>query len=77
MYQAPPKHYLGGEPVFIGNPNDENEELIICQQFDAETRHGTFLLFDAFRVAQGPVATLHLQNPIHLGFHAFFEQTGD
>ncbi|MDP6053296.1 MAG: carotenoid oxygenase family protein [Candidatus Latescibacteria bacterium] len=77
VYQAPPKHYLGGEPVFIGNPNDENEGLIICQQFDAETRHGTFLLFDAFRVAQGPVATLHLQNPIHLGFHAFFEQTCD
>lgn len=75
VYQAPPKHYLGGEPVFIGNPHDENEGLIICQQFDAETRRSAFLLFDAFKVAQGPIATLHLENPLHLGFHACFDPT--
>ena len=73
IYQAPPKHYLGGEPVFIGNPDDPHDGVVICQMFDAEQVTSAFVLFDAFHVAKGPVATLHLAEPVHLGFHACFE----
>lgn len=73
VYKAPPRHYLGGEPVFIGNPASESEGLIICQQFDAEAEQSSFLIFDAYHVGNGPIATIHLENPLHLGFHACFE----
>jgi len=71
IYHAPPNHYLGGEPVFAGNPNGE-DGAIICQVFDAENIKSFFAIFDAFNVAGGPVAMLELNSPIHLGFHACF-----
>ncbi len=73
IYQAGPMHYLGGEPVFINNPNKERSGIIICQVFDAEHTASAFAIFDAFDVADGPVATLRLRAPVHLGFHASFE----
>lgn len=72
LYQAPPLHYLGGEPVFIGDSSDAGTGVVICQIFDAEQVRSAFVIFDAFHVARGPVATLHLNHPIHLGFHASF-----
>lgn len=72
VYQAPPRHYFGGEPIFLGDPDDERRGSVICQQLDAENETMTFLLFDAFDVARGPVAVLPLEEPIHLGFHASF-----
>jgi all-trans-8'-apo-beta-carotenal 15,15'-oxygenase len=72
MYQVLPNHYLGGEPVFVGNPKGE-EGAIICQMLDAEKIQSYFAIFDAFNVANGPVAMLELNSPIHLGFHACFE----
>ena len=71
-YQAPPRCYLGGEPIFLYDPQDEDHGTVICQQFDAENETFAFLLFDAFDVARGPVAVLPLEEPIHLGFHASF-----
>jgi all-trans-8'-apo-beta-carotenal 15,15'-oxygenase len=73
VYQAPPLDYLGGEPIFIGNPVDENAGAIICQIFDAKCLESSFVIFDAFRVARGPVATIRLKSPIHPGFHASFK----
>jgi all-trans-8'-apo-beta-carotenal 15,15'-oxygenase len=73
VYQAPPLHYLGGEPIFISNPQDEKAGAIICQIFDAERIVSAFAIFDAFNVAQGPIARLGLKEPIHLGFHASFD----
>ena len=73
IYQAPPHRYFGGEPIFLGDPGDESRGSVICQQFDAEKETMAFLLFDAFDVAGGPVATLPLREPIHLGFHASFQ----
>jgi all-trans-8'-apo-beta-carotenal 15,15'-oxygenase len=70
VYQAPPLHYLCGEPVFVG---DERAGAVICQSFDAGRVRGSFLIFDAFDVARGPVASLGLEEPIHLGFHASFD----
>ncbi|MBT4136451.1 MAG: carotenoid oxygenase family protein [Candidatus Latescibacteria bacterium] len=74
IYQAPANHYLGGEPVFVGGP-EEKDGAIICQMLDAENLKSFFVIFDAFDVAKGPVATLPLHSPIHLGFHACFEIT--
>lgn len=71
-YQAPPKHYLGGEPLFIPDPDRDGQGAVLCQQFDAAKRQSAFLLFDAFDLASGPVATLHLKHPIPLGFHTSF-----
>jgi len=73
VYQAPPLHYLGGEPIFIRDPNDEKGGKIICQVFDAEQVASAFAIFDAHNVARGPIALLGLKEPIHLGFHASFD----
>ena len=72
-YQAPLFVYLGGEPVFVSNPRDEKVGVVICQMFDAKRVQSSFAVFDAFRVAGGPVATINLREPIPLGFHASFK----
>jgi all-trans-8'-apo-beta-carotenal 15,15'-oxygenase len=71
-WQAPPGCYLGNEPIFLGAPGDESAGVVLCKLFDAGRRHDTFLLFDAFDVAAGPVARLHLEEPTPPGFHASF-----
>jgi len=72
VYQCPSMRYLGGEPVFIAAEGSE-DGLIICQEFDAQKRRSSFLLFDAHRVHRGPVAKLSLKQPVYLGFHAIFQ----
>lgn len=72
VYQAPRHHYFGGEPLFLADPGHARRGTIICQQLDAERRRGSFLLFEAHNVAAGPVAELHLERPVRLGFHAAF-----
>jgi len=74
IYQAPPRCYLGGEPVFIGDPHDARTGVILCQVFDAERTASAFALFDAFHVARGPVGLLHIRQPIPLLFHASFQR---
>ena len=77
IYQSPRPHYLGGEPIFIGNPHDENDGAVICQVFDAQRVVSAFAIFDAYNVARGPIAYLGLKEPIHLAFHAFFDPSID
>jgi all-trans-8'-apo-beta-carotenal 15,15'-oxygenase len=72
VYQAPPFHYLCGEPVFVAAPGGEGGGVVICQVFDAGRAESAFVVFDAFDVAAGPVARLRLKAPVHLGFHASF-----
>ena len=74
IYQAPPMCYLGGEPVFIGDPHDPSIGVVLCQVFDAARTASAFALFDAFHVARGPVALLHLREPIPPLFHASFQR---
>jgi all-trans-8'-apo-beta-carotenal 15,15'-oxygenase len=74
IYQAPTMQYLGGEPIFIGDPHDQNTGAIMCQIFDAEHMTSAFALFDAFHVAGGPVAMLRLREPIPALFHASFRR---
>lgn len=76
VYQAPPHHYLSGEPIFIADPQDEQGGAVICQLFDAAGGTSAFAVFDAFAVARGPVAQLRLPEPMHPGFHASFQGQG-
>ncbi|HVF44371.1 MAG TPA: carotenoid oxygenase family protein [Pyrinomonadaceae bacterium] len=71
IYRPPPFCYLGGEPVFVAGPGGRGG-AVVCQIFDARRGSSAFAVFDAFDVAAGPVATLRLDAPIHLGFHASF-----
>ena len=73
IFLAAPNHYMGGEPVFVGNPEGDGG-AIICQIFDAERIKSYFAIFDAFDVSGGPIAMLALKSPIHLGFHACFDR---
>ncbi len=76
-WQAPPRRYLGGEPVYLG-PHPESGEgapdegLIAIQELDAEARASAFLLFDARDLAAGPVARLPLRSPLPPLFHASY-----
>ncbi|HEU4388553.1 MAG TPA: carotenoid oxygenase family protein [Blastocatellia bacterium] len=72
VYQAAACCYLGGEPILIADPNREDTGVVICQVFDARHGTGAFAIFDAFDVGRGPVATLYLKEPVHLGFRASF-----
>ena len=74
MYQAPPRQYLGGEPIFIGHPGDQKTGVIMCQVFDAAHLTSAFALFDAFHVAGGPVAMLRLREALPALFHASFRR---
>ena len=74
IYLAPPMCYLGGEPVFIGDPHDPSTGVVLCQVFDAERTASAFALFDAFHVARGPVGLLHIREPLPLLFHASFQR---
>ncbi len=76
IWQAPPGTYLGGEPAFAPDPADDHRGAVICQSLDTGNGESAFLVFDAHRIAAGPVATLPLPAPIHLGFHACFEPAG-
>jgi len=68
--------YLGGEPVFIGEPGTD-DGVVICQEFDAAARRSSFLVFEAARVARGPVTRIPLNQQIYLGFHAGFRTAQD
>jgi carotenoid cleavage dioxygenase-like enzyme len=72
VFQAPPTHYLGGEPAFVPDPAGGRRGSIVCQMFDAERTVSSFVVFDAYAVARGPVATVPLPVPIPLLFHSVF-----
>jgi all-trans-8'-apo-beta-carotenal 15,15'-oxygenase len=72
VYQAPPGHYLGGEPAFVPQPGEPGSGVVICQSFDAEHTASSMVVFDAFDVASGPMATLRLPAPMPLLFHSAF-----
>jgi all-trans-8'-apo-beta-carotenal 15,15'-oxygenase len=72
IYRAPRGSYLGGEPVFVPEPGAERSGVVICQLFDAEVRSSSFVVFDAFAVSRGPIATVSLPSPIPLLFHSSY-----
>lgn len=72
VFQAPPLHYFGGEPLFIPDPAAKGRGVVVCQLFDAEHVRSSFVVFDAFHLAAGPVARLHAPTPLPLLFHSSF-----
>ena len=72
VFRAPPRHYFGGEPLFVPDRSRPHTGAVICQMFDAESNRSSFLVFDAFKLAAGPVATLQAPSPIPLLFHSVF-----
>jgi carotenoid cleavage dioxygenase-like enzyme len=64
--------YLGNEPIFIGEPGNDSGGVIMCKRFDAENLRDAFLIFDAYDVASGPIAVLHLAEPTPPAFHVSF-----
>lgn len=71
VFQAPRGEYLGGEPVFVPNPDGSGQGAVIVEHL-IPGANSEFLVFDAARVARGPIAILPLTHAIHPGFHASF-----
>ena len=71
IYHCAPQCYLGGEPIFIGEPGSQNG-AVICQEFDAGSKKSYFLIFESQNVRRGPVARILLDHILYLGFHATF-----
>lgn len=76
IYQCPPMHYLGGEPVLINDPGSGGG-AVLCQEFDAHERKTSFVVFEAQHVSRGPVARIGIDQPFYLGFHAAFHAERD
>ena len=72
IYQAPPLTYLGGEPLFVPDPAARRNGVVVCQAFDAERIASSFVVFDAFNVSRGPLATLGLPSAVPLLFHSSY-----
>jgi len=72
LWRAPAGTYLGGEPAFVPDPEDEAGGAVLCQSFDAGKGESALLVFDAFHVAEGPIGRIPLDSPLHLGFHSLF-----
>jgi carotenoid cleavage dioxygenase-like enzyme len=72
VYCAPAGEYLGGEPLFVANPEDPADGIVIVEHLMPAQDRGEFLLFNAFSVKDGPIARLPLKHKIHPGFHTSF-----
>ncbi len=70
---APPGNYLGGEPVYVANPENRKDGVVIVEHLVPAESRAEFLLFNGYDLKSGPIARLPLGYPIHPGFHASFE----
>lgn len=60
-----------GEPVFIPRPGSDREGdgYVIAPVFRLEGRGNAYMLFDAMKIAAGPLATIHVPYHFRPGFH--------
>jgi carotenoid cleavage dioxygenase-like enzyme len=72
VYQVPRGEYLCGDPCFVSNPDNPADAIVICEHFRPLDGAASILLFDAFDVRRGPIASLPLRHAIHPGFHGAF-----
>ncbi len=72
IYQAPHGEYVAGDPVYVSNPDRPGEGVVIVEHLQPASDSASFLLFDAFRLKDGPVARLPLRHRLHPGFHTSF-----
>jgi all-trans-8'-apo-beta-carotenal 15,15'-oxygenase len=62
------------EPLFVPRPGAaaEDEGWVLVTVHDAEADKGKLVILDAQCLAQGPVATIHLQHFLPAGLHGSF-----
>lgn len=72
IYTAARGEYLCGEPCFVANPACHEEAVVICETFNAVSNSAAIVLFEAYKVQSGPVASIPLRRPVHPGFHTSF-----
>jgi carotenoid cleavage dioxygenase-like enzyme len=72
IYTVARGEYLCGEPCFVANPRCNDEAVVICECFDAASNAASIVLFEAFDVRRGPIASIPLRRPVHPGFHTSF-----
>jgi len=64
-----------GEPIFAPDPtrsNDESKGWLLTLGLNGETGKSFLSILDAASLADGPVATLHLEHHCPLSFHGFW-----
>ena len=59
--------------MFVGDGTERRAGTVVCQLFDAVKVQSYFVLFDAFDLSRGPLATLRLKQLVHLGFYTAFK----
>lgn len=67
-YDAGDGAYLG-EPVFVANGAGETDGWLLALRWDSIANESALLVMDAARLADGPVATVHMPTRIPGGFH--------
>jgi all-trans-8'-apo-beta-carotenal 15,15'-oxygenase len=72
-------HYVG-EPVFApdpqaaaGSPDVETRGWLLCEVLDGASEKSFIAVFDAARVADGPVATVRLRHHLPISFHGWWQ----
>ena len=63
------------EPVFVASGKTEGEGWLLATVYDAERHASSLVVLDALAVADGPVATAHLDHRIPFGFHGSWRQS--
>jgi len=63
---------IGGEPLFIADPQrpEEGGGWLMMVVFRTDTNTSDVVVFDAEDIGSGPVATVHLPERVPYGFHA-------
>ncbi len=75
IWAAPAGRFFAAEPVMV--PHDRPEEgVVIVPMLDVESLTTSFEVFDAQEIAAGPIASLAVDRPLHLGFHTTFHPAG-
>ncbi len=72
VWQAPPGHYLAGEPALAPEPDGGRGGALICPYFDGTKGESSILVFDAADITAGPRAELRLEAPMPPVFHAAY-----
>jgi len=73
FYSFAPRGF-GGEPIFVPRPGgvDEDDGWVLVLAYNAAEHRSDLAIFDAKKVSQGPMTTLHLSYHIPYGLHGSF-----
>lgn len=73
-YRAPEGSYLAGEAALMGVTGERDEErMLACPLWSARRRATEYLIFRAYDLAAGPLATLPVPRECPLAFHGCFD----